>query len=117
MLHQKLPGIGPREGANTGQQFLIDDPKTILVRVPANPTLKCFGGSINRGNAAGNGSAKPLKIFGEAKIGDFDVIVDQKKILRLDIEVLNLILKIHQIERLRRFRQCNRVAPGAGIPG
>ena len=30
----------------------------------------------------------------QAKIGNFNVVVDQKEILRLDVEVLQLVLRI-----------------------
>ena len=45
----------------------------------------------------------PFQVLDQAEVGDLDVVVDQEQVLRLDVEVLQLVLRVHQVQGLGRL--------------
>ena len=103
VLQQQLLRVGPVERPLPRQQFLIDDRQTVLVAVPRHVPFERFRAGVNGRDPAGDGCAGAFESFGQTEVGDFDVVEHQEQILRLDVEVLDLIMRVHQIERFGRF--------------
>ncbi len=103
VLQNQLPDVGSRERPLAREQFLIADSQTILVAKAADPAVECFWGGVNRRNAAGDGGLHPFKVFDQAEVGNLDVLINDKKVLRLDVQVLQLVLVVHQVEGFGGF--------------
>src|SRR5207248_3741131 len=54
---------------------------------------------VHRRDAAGHGGEHALQQLDQAEVGDLDVVVDQEQVLRLDVQVLQLVLRAHHVER------------------
>src|SRR5262249_15198264 len=66
----------------------------------ADPAVERLRGRVDGGDAAGHRGLHALEVLDQAEVGDLDVRVDQEEVLRLDVEVLELVLRVHQVERL-----------------
>ena len=45
-------------------------------------------------------AAHAFQVLDQAEVGHLDVVVDEEQVLRLDVEVLQLVLGVHQVEHL-----------------
>src|ERR1700677_1306837 len=103
MLQYELPHGAAGEGPHSRQQFLIDDGQAVLIAEAADAAIEGFRSGVDGRDAAGDrGAVHALEVLDEAEIGHLDVIVREKDILRLDVQMLQLILDVHQIERFGR---------------
>ena len=103
VLQDQLADVGAGEGPLAGEQFLVDDGQAVLVAEAADPAVEGFRGGVDRRDAAGDGRLHPFEVLDQAEVGDLDVLVDQEEVLRLDVEVLQLVLIVHQVQRLGRL--------------
>ncbi len=98
MLLNKLRHARTYEWPGARQQFLKNDRQAVLIAIPADPPVKSFRRRINGRDAARQRSHHSCQVLYEPKIGNFDVVVHQEKVLRFDVEVLQLVLDIHHVE-------------------
>ena len=103
VLHQQLAGVAAVERPLPGEQFLVDDGQAVLIAEAADHAVERFRGRVDRRDAAGDWAPSPFQVLDQAEVGDLDVVVDQEQVLRLDVEVLQLVLDVHQVERLGRL--------------
>ena len=101
MLHHQLTQRRAGIWSLPGEQFLVNDGQTVLIAEAADFALEGLRRRIHRGHAPGNRCQHPFQILDQAEIRDLDVIVDKKQVLRLDVQVLELMLRIHQVEGFR----------------
>src|SRR5258708_38154067 len=101
MLHHELLSALAVKGQVAGEQLLIDNRKVVLIAKTADEPLESLGGGVNRRDAAGHPGLHAFQALDQPKIAYLDVVVDEKKVLRLDIEMLELEFPVHQIERFR----------------
>jgi hypothetical protein len=105
VLKEELAGTRPVKRPPAGEQFLVDDGQAVLVAVAADGVFKRFRGGIDRRNAAGQRGGHAFEVLDQAEVRDLDVVADQEQVLRLDVEVLQLVLHVHQVEGLGRLFQ------------
>ena len=103
MLHQELFGIRAVEGPRSRQQLLKADGEAVLIRKSAGVTFERFRCGVDRRHAARNRSATAFERLRQSEIRDFDVLVEHEEILRFNIQVLDVIVVVHQVERFGRF--------------
>ena len=103
MLKNQLPHIVAGERPLAGEQFLINDSETILIAKAADPAVERLRGGVDRRDAASDRSLHALQIFDQAEVRDFDVLEHQEEVLRLDVQMLELISAVHQVERFGGF--------------
>src|SRR6266581_6263954 len=87
VLEDQLPDICPSERSVAGEQLLKDDGQAVLIAESADITLEGLRCSVNRRNAARQRRDHPFQVFDQTEVGNLDVIVDQEKVLRLDVEM------------------------------
>ena len=68
-----------------------------------HPALERLRRGIDRRDPAGDRRADAFEQFGETEVADLDVVEDQEQVLRLDVEMLNLVLVVHQVQCFGRF--------------
>src|SRR5207249_3648136 len=63
-------------------------------------------------------SLDAVEVAHQAEVGDLDVVVNQEQVLRLDVEMLKLVLIIHQVQHFGGFVDVAQqvVARDAGLP-
>src|SRR5262249_19388177 len=66
---------------------------------------------VNGGHAAREGRLEAFHVLGQTEIRDLDVVVDQEQVLRFDVQVLDLIVVVHQIERFGGFAEITQQFP------
>ena len=99
MLQDQLPNVRAGKGSTPGQQFLVNNGQAILIAKSADVAIERFWSRVHGGDATRHGSNHALQVFDKPEVRDLDVAVNEKKILRLDVEVLQLVVLIHQVER------------------
>ena len=99
VLQDQLADVGAGERPLAGEQFLVDDGQAVLVAETADPAVERLRGGVDRRDAAGDGRLHPFEVLDQAEVGDLDVLVDEEEVLRLDVEVLQLVLIVHQVQR------------------
>ena len=102
MLLGELPDVLAGERAMAGQQLLIDDGEAILIAELRNFAGIRFGSGIKRRHAAHEaGGRMPFETLDQPEVGDLDAIADDEQVVRLDVEMLQLVLLVvHEVERL-----------------
>ena len=65
--------------------------------LPANVSGAAYSGVTPPMSA---GAARPLQVLDQAEVGDLDVVADEEQVVRLDVEVLEVVLLVHVVERL-----------------
>ena len=98
VLQDQLASVGAVERPNADQQFLVDDGQAVLVAEPSRPAVERFRGGVHRRDAAGHRRARSLEQLDQPEVGDLDVVVDQEQVLRLDVQVLQVVLHVHHVE-------------------
>src|SRR6266540_2498240 len=98
VLHEELPRVCAREWSHTGQQFLENDGQAVLVRKAADVALERFRSGVNRRHTAGYGCSLPFQQFRETEVTDFDVVKNEQQVLRFHVQMLNLVIIVHQIQ-------------------
>jgi len=118
VLHEQLAHAAAVERAHAAQQLLVHAREAVLVAVPRDDAVERFGGRVHRGDAAGHGRHQPLQVLHLAEVGHFHVVVQQEQVLRLDVQVLELELVVHQVEHFGAFEHVlhQLVARDAGQP-
>ena len=96
----KLADVLAVEGPLAGQQFLVDDGQAVLIAAVANLALEGFRRRVQRRDAAEEAGCRlAFQVLDQAEIGDLDAVADEEQIARLDVEVLQLVLFVHVVER------------------
>ena len=118
MLHHQLADVAAGERPRAGEQLLVDDGQAVLVAEAAEHAVEGLRGGVDRRDAAGHRRRIAFQVLDQPEVRDLDVVVDQEQVLRLDVEVLQLILRVHQVEGLGRLLQVAEqlVAGDAGQP-
>ena len=105
VLHQQLLAARAIERPDAGEQFLIHDRQAVLIAIPGEFVLKCFRGAVHGRDAAGDHALDTLEVLDQAEIRHLDVTVHQEQVLGLDVQVLKLVLIVHQVQHFRGLLQ------------
>ena len=100
MLHEQVGHGVAIEWTHTREQLLINASEAVLIAKTGNDAVESFRGRINRRNATRDQGPDPLQVLHLAEVGNFDVVVKQKQILWLDVQMLELKPVVHQVEDL-----------------
>jgi hypothetical protein len=100
VLQHQVPAGRAVEGQFAGEHLLVGDRQVVLIAVPAHDAFEGFGGGVQRGHAAGDGGEHALEVLDQAEVANLDVVEQQEDVVRLDVEVLQVELLVHQVERL-----------------
>src|SRR5262249_25692215 len=108
MLEKQAPPIFAVEGRTSSEELLVSDGQAVLVAGGCRLAVKTLRGSVPRSNSPGLSSTGTARIFlggciDQPKVAHFDMVANEEEIVRLDVQVLQSILKVHQIEGLGRF--------------
>src|SRR5260370_28061362 len=98
VLHDELMNVGPREGPLAREQFLVDNGQAVLVAKPAHQAVESLRRGIDWRYAPGYRGGPPLQILDHSPVGHFDLVVNEENVLRLNVEMLKLVLTIHQVQ-------------------
>ncbi len=101
VLHDELMHIRAAEGTLAGQQFLVDDRQAVLIAKTAHQSVKRLRRGVNRRHPARHRRRHSLQVLDQSEVGHLDVIVNQENVLRFDVEMLKLILIVHQVKGFR----------------
>ena len=116
----KAPGIGADVAPGTGDGSLVDDPAVRAVeqtRLTAErmmyyferaPLLLSWQVELMTYRVADQPAAQMAytdRYLHQAKIRHLDVTANQEQVARLDVEMLQAILEVHQIEHFGRLAQ------------
>ncbi len=129
MLNIQLPVVSSLERQLAGKQFLVDNGQAVLIAESADAAPQDFRRRVPRRHTACSVSVRwrnravPLflrETIDQPKIRHLDVAAHQKQVLRLDIEMLQFMLEIHEVESFGglgqisqqvRVRQARQTAP------
>src|SRR5262249_25010609 len=103
VAQDQLPHVVAGERPLPGEQVLVDDGQAVLVGIARDDAVERFGGGVDRRDAAGDGGARALQVLDQPEVGDLDVVAHQEEVLRLDVEVLEVVVAVHQVQRLGRL--------------
>ena len=113
MLHNQLVHVGAGKRTLARKQFLIDDCKAILIAMTADQPVKGFRGGVHRRDPSRHRGGRALQVLYQSEVGHFNVVVNQKNVLRLNVQVLQTVLIIHQIEGFSTFlHDAEKLGPG-----
>ena len=74
-----------------------------MIAIPAGDAVEGFGGRVDGRDAAGDFGEHAFEVFDLAEVADFDVVVLEEDILRLDVQVHEAVLDVHEVEHFRRL--------------
>jgi hypothetical protein len=100
VLHDELADAGAGERPLAGEQPLVDDGQAVLVAEAGDVPVEGLRAGVDGRDAAGDGGLHALQVLDQAEVGHLDVGVDEEEVLRLDVQVLQLVLLVHQVEGL-----------------
>src|SRR5207244_28068 len=100
VLGHELPRVGARERQLAGQQLLVDDAQIVLIAEATDDAVKRLRRGIQRRDAAGHPRLHPFQALDQAEVPDLDMVIQEEEVLWLDVEVLELILRVHQVQGL-----------------
>ena len=85
------------------QHFLVDNRQAVLIAQSAELAVKGLGSGVDRRDPARDRHQLHAvrRIFHQPEVGDLDVVENEEQILRLDVEMLELELDVHQVEHFR----------------
>src|SRR5947209_15677222 len=102
MLLSELANVFTVKGPLSREQLLVDDRQAILIAGFADLTAERFRRGVQRRDAAEQTRGPlSLQMFHQAEVGYFHPVAEEEKVARLDIEVLQVMLFIHVVERFR----------------
>ena len=120
VLLGQLPRVLAVERPLAGEQFLIDDGQAVLIAAAADRAGEGLRRRVQRRDAAQDaGGAGALQVLDQAEVGHLDAIADEEQVARLDVEMLQVVLLVHVIERFGRVADVaqQRVARDADQAG
>jgi hypothetical protein len=85
--------------ADAAKHFLIDERETVLVAGAGSLPSESFGRSVKGRHAPGNRGFGAGKVVHKTEVGDLDMLADEKKVGRLDVQVLETELVGHEVQR------------------
>src|SRR5947209_15863612 len=100
MLLSELANVFTVKGPLSREQLLVDDRQAILIGGFADLTAERFRRGVQGRDAAEQtGVRLSLQMFHQAEVGYFHPVADEKEVARLDIEMLQVVLFVHVVER------------------
>ena len=100
VLHEQLAHARPVERPDAGEQLLVDAGEAILVAESRDDAVERLGGGVDGGDPAGDAGHHPLEVLDLPEVRYLHVVVQHEQVLRLDVQVLQLVLVVHQVEDL-----------------
>src|SRR5262245_37168014 len=79
------------------EHFLIDNCQAVLVSPGSGPIVEDFWRRVSGRKSADHRVASAPHLFDQTEIGHLDVVAQQKKILGLNVEMLQVVLPLHKV--------------------
>src|SRR5439155_2883048 len=121
VLQEELANVRAAKGERAGEQLLKNDGQAVLTAVAADGAVKDLRRRIEGRDSTQRNTLPPFagQAAHQAKVGHLDLVARDKKIARLDVEMLEAVLEIHEVEGLGRVtdKAQHLRARDAGITG
>ncbi len=121
VLQQQLPAVLALEGQGPGQKLLVNNGQAVLVAEAAGPAQEDFRRGVERRDGPelhlGRVGRIPRQGLDQPEITHLDVVAHQEQVARLDVQVLQMVLLVHEVKHFSRLAQITEqlLARNAGL--